>query len=259
MRNHRIIKGYVASNANSSAGSAARSNSTARAPLVRTTVSATTTSPISYAICMRNCRIITGNVVCSEVKQHGPGPISSHNCISYRYNNISNILRYLYEKPPYNNRECGLQRGQTAAVDCHHSFVSFIRSTQPFSIQTAWCKLPERQWEQVSSVCHTCSEVKQQRWIVPGRVAFVVVAVWCASRLVDGLHRACVTVHTVKGVLSLSLSLSLSPPSLRRPRLHQQRNSSSLLFTKARPARVHNRGAHADSYAANPNKLTNGV
>ena len=23
------------------------------------------------------------------------------------FNNISNILRYVYEKPPYNNRKCG--------------------------------------------------------------------------------------------------------------------------------------------------------
>ena len=32
-------------------------------------------------------------------------PISSHNFISF--NNIANILRYLYEKPPHNSRKCG--------------------------------------------------------------------------------------------------------------------------------------------------------
>ena len=31
--------------------------------------------------------------------------ISSHNFISF--NNIANILRYLYEKPPHNSRKCG--------------------------------------------------------------------------------------------------------------------------------------------------------
>ena len=41
-------------------------------------------------------------------------PIRSHNFI--RFNNIPNMLRYLYEKPPYTNRKCGcpevLQRKQ---------------------------------------------------------------------------------------------------------------------------------------------------
>ena len=37
-----------------------------------------------------------------------PSSITSHNFISC--NNISNILRYLYDKPPYNNRKCGRLR-----------------------------------------------------------------------------------------------------------------------------------------------------
>ena len=35
-------------------------------------------------------------------------PISSHNFISF--NNTSNILRYIYEKHPHNNRKCGRTR-----------------------------------------------------------------------------------------------------------------------------------------------------
>ena len=39
-----------------------------------------------------------------------PGcPISSHNLISF--NNIYNILRYLYGKTPHNNRKCGRRLG----------------------------------------------------------------------------------------------------------------------------------------------------
>ena len=39
-------------------------------------------------------------------------PISSHTSISF--NNISNILRYVYEKPPYNKKKCGRRLGYLA-------------------------------------------------------------------------------------------------------------------------------------------------
>ena len=53
---------------------------------------------------MRNHRIITGGVVEGTVCLPAP-PVISHNFISF--NNISNNLRCLYAKPPYNNRRCG--------------------------------------------------------------------------------------------------------------------------------------------------------
>ena len=40
-----------------------------------------------------------------EVYRQEVSPISSQNFISF--NNISNILRYVYEKPPHNKRKCG--------------------------------------------------------------------------------------------------------------------------------------------------------
>ena len=88
-----------------------RSSSRTFAPLIRATLSVLTTFPILYAICMRNHRIIIGNVVaCCTVALAGDAksgaPISSHNFS--QFNNISNMLRYLYEKPPHNNRKCGL-------------------------------------------------------------------------------------------------------------------------------------------------------
>ena len=42
-----------------------------------------------------------------QVEAKRGAPFSSHNFSSL--SNISNILRYLYEKPPHNNRKCGLQ------------------------------------------------------------------------------------------------------------------------------------------------------
>ena len=51
---------------------------------------------------MRNHHIITGDVVEGTVCLPA---VISHNFISF--NNISNNLRCLYEKPPYNNRRCG--------------------------------------------------------------------------------------------------------------------------------------------------------
>ena len=74
----------------------------------RTTLSVLATLPIFYAICMRNHRIIIGNVAAAPgTSSHFPPQPhnSSHNFISF--SNTSNILRYLCEKPPHNNRKCG--------------------------------------------------------------------------------------------------------------------------------------------------------
>ena len=52
--------------------------------------------------------------VCELMKsrqlRHRGAPICQHNFNSV--NNISNILRYLYEKPPQNIRQCGWYGGQ---------------------------------------------------------------------------------------------------------------------------------------------------
>ena len=41
---------------------------------------------------------------CSRARRRG-APFNSHNFTSF--NTTSNIVRYFYEKPPYNNMECG--------------------------------------------------------------------------------------------------------------------------------------------------------
>ena len=48
-------------------------------------------------------------------KTHLKLSMCSHNC-SISFNNISNIIRYLYEKPPHNNRKCGQRYGTPAPV-----------------------------------------------------------------------------------------------------------------------------------------------
>ena len=45
-------------------------------------------------------------------------PISLHNFVSF--NTISNILRYVYEKPPCNNSECGRRGTQLPCTKHGH-------------------------------------------------------------------------------------------------------------------------------------------
>ena len=65
-----------------------------------------------YAMCTRNHRVIIGHVgilyltkVAKLYKSLDRVPIISRNLISF--NHISYVLRYVYEKPPHNNRKCG--------------------------------------------------------------------------------------------------------------------------------------------------------
>ena len=62
---------------------------------------------------MRNHRVVIGNVVKGDVDPVGHGPQREakraplvRTALSV-FNNISNNLRYFYEKPPQNNRKCG--------------------------------------------------------------------------------------------------------------------------------------------------------
>ena len=73
------------------------------APLTRQTLSVLTTFPILYAICMRNHRIIIGNVAEGPVTEPSAvaccvlsWPLTPHYFAHiYHFNNISNIVRYL--------------------------------------------------------------------------------------------------------------------------------------------------------------------
>ena len=71
-------------------------------------------------VCYRRVRLLPFVTVGSDSHVHTRRkllcPISSRNFINF--NKISNIVRYLYGKPPYNNRKCGWQpRAQEAKTD----------------------------------------------------------------------------------------------------------------------------------------------
>ena len=83
-------------------------------------------------------------------------PVVSHNFVSF--NNISNMLRYLYEKPPHNNRKCGCSQSfvasgfvfQTWPTSLHRDNESYSKADSTSSVRSNFsksrCRSPVSSW-----------------------------------------------------------------------------------------------------------------